>query len=396
MVAHPFLQRLNVIWRARRDLSAGAFEQALERLADPQLGQGSVVRQLRAQSVDGLCRTATERASEGRDGSVVRILRLVEREDPGRAAHWRRRLMPVDFEHPAERPSMQDLLAELRARGAAAGQQEPSAGTAGLLPELDLRVGNTLRTQPSESAGAAPEREARPARIALGVDDAGEFLVGFGPVLVLGHQRAGRAELPFLADVAPEHVRLIFGGTSFHGGACWGLQPFPGQAVLKNGELFTDSQSVLPVADGDAVSLAPNLTFVFRQPDPSTGAAVLELLAGAECLGSPSVLLFGDPSVDRARIGPGSTATIRAPGFVSEVTLEWSEQGWSLTSEAGFWRPGTWHSEVERALRVRASDPLEERVDLSVGPAPPGQPPFGLYLAPIAGPLYPGHAPQGT
>ncbi len=226
---------------------------------------------------------------------------------------------------------------------------------------------------PREDAGAAPAR-----LFHLEVDDVGGFLVAVGSPLRLGHSRGGRADLPFLADVAPVHARLAFRGESFHGGLSWTLEPEPGQAVEVGGRRLGSGPREL--AAGERVRLAGNLGFRFRLPDPAGGAAVLELFEGAECCGAHRILLHGADS-GRIRIGP--RGAIRVPGLASGVELELSPAALVARCEAGFLALG---DRAPGGPQVELPFPPAERVDLFVERAGGGRAPFGISIRPVEGP----------
>ena len=321
--------------QARRALNQGAPELALEHLRDPSLGRYEAATDLHAKTVDELCLSAGRRAREGRDSSVVRILDLVEREDPERAAHWRARIGEAAE---SARPQSKRDQSEAAAR--------PSGQRWETLPELLERMRREAQTRPDRDAPSTrvtPLPEDVRARLGtapfdavllrLGVDDGGEFLVVAGAALTFGHSRAGEADLPFLADVAPLAARVQFLGESFHGGFVWSLEPTPGERLLVNGEVVANGPVAL--TDGDAVSLAPNLTFDFRVPDPSSSAAILELYSGTECLGAQRILLIGPGPAGRVRIGRSFGCAVRVARMQRELTLERAEAELLVRSSDG-------------------------------------------------------------
>lgn len=378
-----YLRRWALIRRARRALSRGAPELALEHLRDPLLGRDPQAAQLRARTVDELCLSAGRRAQEGRDSSVARLLGLVESEDPERAAHWRTR---IDKATQAARALARGDTAAERQRQSSSGHRWET------LPELLERMRRDARERPDPEAPSTrvtPLPEDVRERIGtapfdavllrLGVDDGGELLVVAGAALTFGHSRAGEADLPFLADVAPLCARVQFLGESFHGGFVWSLEPTPGERLLVNGEVVASGPVAL--CDGDAVSLAPNLTFTFRVPDPSSSAAILELYSGVECLGAQRILLIGPGPAGRVRIGRSFGCAVRVARLAREVTLEREGPELVVRSKDGLATLGA--DRPERAPELRVPCPPARRVDLVVGQASADGPPFGLFLAPV-------------
>jgi len=356
-------------------------EVALEHLRDPSLGTDRGAAELRAETVDALCLSAGRRAQQGRDASAARLLGLVEREDPDRAAHWRAR---IDKATRAARALSTDEDRD--------GVERSSGHRWETLPELLERMRREARSKPDRDApssrvtplpddvrervGTAPFDAVL---LRLGVDDGGEFLVVAGAALTFGHSRAGEADLPFLADVAPLSARVQFLGESFHGGFVWSLEPMPGERLLVNGEVVQDGPVAL--TDGDAVSLAPNLTFDFRVPDPSSSAAMLALYSGAECLGAQRILLIGPGPAGRVRIGRSFGCAVRVARLAREVTIEREERRLVVRSSDGL-RTADEPASAS-APEVRIDCPPRRRTDLVVGRASADGPPFGLYCAPV-------------
>lgn len=205
----------------------------------------------------------------------------------------------------------------------------------------------------------------------LSVDDAGQYFVALSEDLVLGHLRAGVADLGMLADIGPRHARLEL-GASLRAGAAWTIRPLEGERVEVNGAHLIEGASVL--CDGDVVRLAHNLAFRFRQPDLASSSAVLELLHGAECAHAPAVLLFGAGPGARVRIGAGRTSHVRVPSLAHEFELVRSGGEIRVRGSLGF--SG---GEGEMSL---ACPPLEP-VTLVAGKSAAGRPPFGISFAPL-------------
>src|SRR5262245_55751432 len=123
--------------------------------------------------------------------------------------------------------------------------------------------------QPHLAALSSPHIVTDPSRpsFLLAVDDGGEYFVASGDSLVVGHLSSPTADLPFLADVEAEHARLAI-GESFHSGPRWTLAGLARAKILVAGRFLGEEPALL--SDGDLVHLAPNLSFRFRAPDPSS------------------------------------------------------------------------------------------------------------------------------
>lgn len=370
------------LFEARRALVEGAPEDALAHLRDPALALSERADHLRLRAMDVLFRNVATRHSEGRDSSVARLLTVAASEDPLRAEEWRRRLEPE--RSPLEGPgsAMRELLAEMRGRG----ERPPSEPRERPLPPLE-RV-------------APPAGE--PLRFHLAVDDGGEFLVVSGSSVTIGHARAGRADVPLLADLESLHARLDY-SASFHGGPRWRVEPLGHGArrgavsvAQESGEEQPVEES-RPLADGDQVRLAPNVLIRFRRPEPASASAILEL-GGVEAEGAQRVLLFVPGSAGRVRIGSkaGRHVTVTGVEHEVELTLECPEE---LND-----RPTELHVRCAGGVRVLGVDardrpaqvlralpcPPSARADLVLGARPSLRAPFGLSLAPIDPPTMPG------
>ncbi len=383
---HPwfasFRRRAQLLAQAREALLAGRPEAALEALREPCLSTSRTARRLRERSLDALWRAALDRAGRGRDQSLGRILVLMAAEDPDRVERFHALFGPEAEEPRAARTpargNLRALLAEMRAD--AAGSAGIVAGDAAE-PAPDPGDGGDEEAPPAPP----PRRATAGVRFELAVDDGGEFLVASGSPLLLGHSRSGTADLPFLADVAPEHARLAC-SESFHGGWQWTLEPLGGNAAARRGQPIAPAGDTL--ADGDEVDLAPNLRFRFRIPDPTSSSAVLEMLGGTDCGGAQRVLLLGPGAAGRIRIGARSRDTIRVPGLEHEIELRLDGDSLRLRAPVGMRAlgPGQSTAGVSASQRVTLPCPPVERVDVVLDAPTPGRPPFSFSVRPEARP----------
>jgi hypothetical protein len=351
------LRRIFLLLGARRALAHGAPERALAALDDPELDLSAAARALRSRVLDALCRTAVLRSAQGREHSVARLYRLVAERSASRAFEFRTRLAWAGTSVP--------LLA------VAPGEDAAQAGG---------RTGSRaeLRAPPAPAEEPGPAAPRAPASFELAVDDGGQHLVLTGERVTIGHLQSGRADLGFLADVGPEHARLE-SSVSLRGGPVWRIVPLGGVELRAGGEPVVARGREL--ASGDVVELAVNLAFRFHAPDPASRSARLELLRGAECAGSSSVLLFGAGRGGRLSIGPLRRAHVRVARLEREVTLERSAGALVLASEAGV-------CPIDGAV-APAHDlvfPLERRHDFLVGRPGPGGPPHALSIGPVPTP----------
>jgi hypothetical protein len=231
----------------------------------------------------------------------------------------------------------------------------------------------------TEAPQAAPQRCPR---FLLFVDDGGAYLAAVGPKVVVGHSRAHRADLVFLADVAPDHALLRYAGESFHGGATWRLEPLGRAQLSVDGEALPSCGRVLH--HGDHVELAPTLGARFLLPDPASSSAVLELDAGTDCAGAGSILLVVPGAAGRIAVGARHHHHVRAP--LGEATLE-------LTYDAGRLRLA-----CEQGLRPFGdvdTGPLRElglacppgrSQSFRIGVVEPGARPLSITIAPLPEP----------
>jgi len=366
-----FVRRLWRLVEAERALFAGAPERALGALRDPVLALSPKADHLRERALEVLFRDAAQKAREGRDASVARLLGVAAGEDPTRAASWRRHFEAfppgsAPGPAPAGGRALRDLLAELRDAGA------PSSSAARALP---VGRGGPPRLAP---LGPAPDS----LRFRLAVDDGGDLLAVAGPSLVLGHARAGSADIPLLADLESRHARLTY-AESFHAGPVWRLEALASAPVRVEGREVLGARSL---NDGDLVRLAPNLEFRFSRPDPASATAVLELLHGAEAEGAQRVLLFVPGPTGRVRVGARTNRHVPVSGIEHEIELELEREpgGAQLVVRcAGGVRSAGGPGLAPASGEERVALPPRARVDLVLGARPSQRAPYGLSLLPL-------------
>ena len=347
-----FLRRRLRLHEARRALLAGSPAVALDRLADPCLAHSADAERLRV------------RAREALGGEV------------GGAPEAERGIASA----------LEGLLEEMReAREGSEQGVAPVGSPSGSFS--DPAPGESLREPDPKPAadggGDGAGGEGDPLRFLLAVDDAGEFLVACGEQVVLGHARAGVADLPFLADLDARHAR-IQGGESFHGGPLWRVEPIVGQNITVDGAPIGAGGAEL--AEGDEIGLSPNLALRFTLPEVSSGVCCLELLHGAECFGAARVLLVRPGSAACLRIGARPERHIAVRGLPSEVRLELADGELVIHCEAGLWARGLQGAAEQREaapVSLRIPCPPERRIDFVVGSSEGGRPPFSFSVSPV-------------
>ncbi|MFN0007073.1 MAG: hypothetical protein ACKVXR_04125 [Planctomycetota bacterium] len=212
----------------------------------------------------------------------------------------------------------------------------------------------------------------------LAVDDGGEYFVASSDSLVIGHLSSSSADLPFLADVEAIHARLAL-RESFHSGPRWTLAALGSARILVAGQFVGPEPALL--GDGDLVHLAPNLSFRFRAPDPSSSAAVLDLLSGADCKGARHVLLFPSGPGGRVRIGPRLDRHITVSDLLREVTLEIEDAALLVRCAGGVRVQGGAGSQgPDPALSLPC--PPTRSISVSVAARAADRPPFGITVWP--------------
>lgn len=381
----PFLQRQLQLSRARRALTEGDPERALELLAHPSLALSPSADRVRARVLESLWRTASRKSRNGRTGSVARLIDLVARENPESAEDWTRRLMP----------SPAGATTESRTVGR---QDAPSRATRlieRLLEEVhgfvqssegDAAAGSSSAGEPArkpEPASAA--RPAQPvgapsdAHFQLAVDDAGEYLVACRPSLVIGHSRGGKADLPFFSDLESAHARLVL-EESFHGGPRWVLEGLVENAFEVVGEGATPTRHTLE--DQDEIKLGANLAFRYVAPDPASSSAILMLLHGAECSGASRVLLFCEGRAGRVRMGARTSRHFAVPGLEEEVVLFFEAGRLFVESDAIYRTTPELEGSGTQPARIQVPCPPETRIAFLGAPRGEKRPPFSFSIAP--------------
>jgi len=208
----------------------------------------------------------------------------------------------------------------------------------------------------------------------LTVDDGGEFLVASAPALTLGHLRHPAADLPFLADVDDVHAELE-AVESLSRGRTWNLRPIGASHVEIERERVGSTGRHL--AHDDGVLLGGNLAFRFRQPDPSSSSAVLELQRGIECLGATNVLLMDAGPAGRVRIGPSRACHVCVTSFSVELRVVAGPEGLELMRH-------DLEGQILSTRGLRVPLPLVERVPVSVPRGDgSGRAPLLLTLSPV-------------
>jgi len=216
-------------------------------------------------------------------------------------------------------------------------------------------------------------REALPHACLLSVDGGGQFLLCGAERWTLGHLRAGRADLGFLADVGALHATLVR-ADSLHAGPGWRIEPCGAERVTVADEPVPSAGRRLE--PGAPVRLGENLRFALELPDPASASALLELQRGAECAGARRIVLFAPGPGGRVRIGPSKHHHLRVPGLDFELVLEWCGRELELTSELPL--EGAFTGE-----RGRLAFPPPARLALTCGKPRGSRPPFGLSFEPV-------------
>lgn len=251
---------------------------------------------------------------------------------------------------------------------------------------LGLVTGDTIESglvssgHPVLSGAAHSSRPPHPFAALLSVDGGGQFLVCGADRLTLGHLRARRADLVFLADVGAEHA-LLQRVDSLRDGPGWSIAPLGSERVTVGGERVGAAGRRL--AAGERVLLGENLEFLLRQPDPASASAVLELLRGLECAGARRLLLLAPGPGGAVRIGAALVHHVRVPGLDFELHIEWDGKGLAFRSEQPLrLEPGNASEEASLYLPF----PPRMRLAFTAGRARGSHPPFGFSLEPVVFP----------
>ncbi|HUR26708.1 MAG TPA: hypothetical protein VM509_00860 [Planctomycetota bacterium] len=242
------------------------------------------------------------------------------REDP-RAASLRTLVTPL-VPGPPPPPPLQPNVAPAREELRKLLEQMRAEHPHGKAATAD----GAARPGADASSGSAAQ-VARPVRLRMSLDDAGSFLVAAGTRAVVGHSRAGEADVPILADLLPRHARFVLVPPSFHAGAGWRIEPL-GAARVQVGERVVDKDGCL-LAPGARVVLGENVALRFEQPDSASLSCALELEGGSEAAGARRILLFAPGAEGRLRIGARGTRHVQATAL-GGVDLELVHDGTSL------------------------------------------------------------------
>jgi hypothetical protein len=370
-----FLRRMFAVRRARRAISVGAYDEALEILRGEPLSGWGGTRELRERALDHLCRCAGLAIASGDVEAARRALARVARDDPTRGIAWGRRLALLDrsLDETVERPMVR-LLEEMRARQFGPLSTEELAARAfdgGPSHNGAKGVAAHARSKMSD-----PHVEPSAPRFHVEVDDGGEFLAVAGAGVVIGHLSSATADLRFLADVEAEHVRLVR-RDSFHAGPSWQMELALARNVRVNGRVM-DRPSV-GLFDGDEIELARNLSFRFREPQASSQSAVLELLRGAECEGALKILLFAPDEAGVVRIGSKRDRHIPLADIEHEVSLKLSGRELWIHCDGGVRNSDDGLGAESSATFVVACPP-ETPQHLAVRARARGRAPLGISL----------------
>ena len=282
-----FVQRRLLLSAARRALSAGRPEAALEILRDDLLASDP-----RAQSLRTL------------------VTPLVPRPPPPPPRLEAARVAA----NSGGNEDLRELLKHMREQRVPAAAVDLNRAS-GIVAGADLSPKETV---------ASPAT--RPARLRMSLDDAGSFLVCAGDHALVGHSRAGEADVPILADLLPRHARFVLDQESFHGGAGWRVEPI-GAARVRVGKSVIGSEGHT-LHPGERVQLGDHGALRFEQPDSASLSCTLELEGGLEAVGAQRVLLFAPGAAGRLRIGPRGSRHVQAA--LGGVELEFVHDGGTL------------------------------------------------------------------
>lgn len=204
----------------------------------------------------------------------------------------------------------------------------------------------------------------------LSVDGGGQFLLCARERLTLGHLRAARADLGFLADVGALHA-VIERVDSLQAGPGWRIVPCGDERIAVEGRPVPRGGHTL--APDERVRLGGNLEFRVRIPEAASASAVLELLHGVECAGARHIVLLAPGAGGRVRIGAALAHHVRVAGLEFELTLEWHGGELRLSSQEPL------GGALQGASGALAFPP-STRLALTCGPARGPRPPFGFSL----------------
>ena len=311
--------------------------------------------------------SAARRAlADGRPESVLEILRDALLLDDPRAQRLRLLALPLiptpppppQFEparnagSPSGREDLRELLKHMRS------EREPKLESAAVVP--------STAAAPWRAASAEREvlarTQARPVSLRMSIDDAGSFLLCAGDQAVVGHSRAGEADVPLLADLLPRHARFVLEPGDFHAGSSWRVEPI-GDARARIGAnlLSKAGQALHP---GDLVRLGEHTALRFEQPDDASLSCTLELEAGLEAAGAKRVLLFAPGAAGRLRIGARGSRHVQVALGGVELELVHNGQALSIHCASGLIPDEAQGSppRTEFELPLRMSRPLHLRL----------------------------------
>ncbi|MSR61071.1 MAG: hypothetical protein EXS08_01315 [Planctomycetes bacterium] len=224
----------------------------------------------------------------------------------------------------------------------------------------------------------------RPAsqRALLSVDGGGQHLLCAAERLTIGHRRAARADLGFLADVGALHAELVR-EESLARGPGWRLVPCGSEPSTIGGRAVPSAGQ--RIESGALVRLGRNLEFRLLQPDPASASVVLELLHGAECDGARHIVLLAPLAGGRVRVGGAPVHHVRVPGLDFALELEWHGAELRVRCDLPLAGPGPSASGSEGACAFPF--PPRERVELTCGKPRGSRPPFALSFEPVLLPM---------
>jgi hypothetical protein len=215
-------------------------------------------------------------------------------------------------------------------------------------------------------------------RFRMNLDDGGSLFVAAGTRAVIGHSRGGRADLPFLADVAPAHAAIEYAGESFHGGARWSVAPLGTAAVRVNGAAIEGARSL---QHGDRMAFGANLVLRFLLPDASSSSALLEVGGGLDCDGAHRVLLAVPGAGGRVRIGARETNHLRAALSGSELELLFLDHTLRLACSAGLVLDGV--APAPPAVQLDLPCPPPHALQVRIGATRDGARPAWITVEPL-------------
>ena len=330
------LDRLAALREARRALSDGDPEKALERLEGQAVQGAKSADRLRKRTLDALAREAQRRLRRGEAEPARELLDELARRDP-----------------------------ELAAR---VGQEAlATAGPGALEAPLDPVELPSAESASADGASVAPAFH-------LAVDEGGELYTHTGERLVVGHAHSPGADLPVLADIGPSHA-LLERRASLRAGPRWFVVPLSRERMRLGSKPVPEEGCEL--VEGELLSLAPNCALRLSLPDPASSSAVLELLLGAECAGAPRVLLLAGGVAGRVRFGPGPHSHVRVGALSEDVSLVLAGSELVLASGAGLSVDGE-----PAQPTVELPCPPQRRRWVAVGGRAEGEPPLAIGLAP--------------